>query len=149
MTFDARVLSFGISRNQVRWSPSLGPALAAALIGCPVRVYKQGTRLRHPLEGEETDLRGLVGTIQTAQATRGEVRALLEIFDAKFAAGLLALEREGWLARTCGLSLSADVLYQPTSELGQSIRRVTRIRGVRAVDCVSHPSADGCILRSA
>jgi len=138
MIFDARVLRFGLSRNAVRWSAALGPALVAALAGVPVRCYREGARLRHPREGDQTDLRGLIGRVETAQATGGEVRARLWIFDERFAAGLLALERDRLLARTIGLSLSADVLYRPTVELGQAIRQVTRIRGV--VPWIASPS---------
>jgi hypothetical protein len=147
--FDARVLLWGVSRNQVRWSAALGPALVAALAGAPLRVYRDRTSLRHPYEGGDTDLRGLIGVVQTARATGLEVRALVEVFDQKFAAGLLALERDRLLARAAGLSLVANVLIQNTVELGQAIRRVTRIRDVVALDVVSFPSADGAILRSA
>jgi hypothetical protein len=148
--FDGRVLAFGLSHNRVRWKPSLGPALAAAVVGAPLRVYRDGSRLRHPRErgADQLDRRGQVGRVAAATATASEVLASLEIFDTRFAEGLLALEREGRLARAIGLSLLADVLYRPTVELGQAVRLVTWIRGVVAVDVVTDPSAGGAVLKS-
>jgi hypothetical protein len=78
MIFEARVLRFGVSRNGVRWGSALGPALVAALAGVPVRCYREGARLRHPREGDQTDLRGVVGRVETATATRAGVLASLE-----------------------------------------------------------------------
>ena len=146
MIFAARVLAFGLSRNHVRWSSALGPALVALLEGVPVRMYRQGPRLRHPRENTDP-CAGIIGHVQTATATASELLADL-IFDERFASGFLALECERRLARTIGLSILADVSYRPTLELGHPVRQVTQVSNVLALDCVSFPSADGCILRS-
>jgi len=149
MLFDARVLAFGLSFNRVRWPRSLGHELAAALTHVPVRVYKQGTRLKHPREAAgETDTRGLIGRVETAEATGDAVHARIEIFDQKFAAGLCQLEREHRLTRALGVSLSVDAIIQRTTEMGRAVRLVTSVQSVIALDIVSAPSAGGVILRS-
>ena len=147
MIFESRALRFGLSWNLVRWPAGLGPALVAALAGVPVRMYRRGARLRHPREGTDP-CAGIIGHVQAATATESEVLASLEIFDERLVSRLLALETRRLLARTVGLSILADVLYLPTIELGNAVRRVSRIRDVVALDCVSFPSADGCVLRS-
>jgi hypothetical protein len=129
----------------VRWSAALGPALVTALAGVPVRCCREGTGLHHPLAGADP-VRGIVGHVAAARATGSEVLASIAVFDERTVLGLLALEGDGRLARI-GLSLSADVVFLPTVELGQAVRRVTAIREVRAVDVVSFASADGAILR--
>ena len=150
MTFLARVLAVGLSRNAVRWPRQLADQLAAALADAPVRAYKQGGHLHHPREGDhvDVDLRGRIGHVTSATATEAAVWASVDNSDEEMVEGLLTLERQRRLARTIGVSISADIFVCPTVELGRPVRLVTRIRGVRALDLVSFPSADDALLKS-
>jgi hypothetical protein len=145
--WEARVLRFGVSRNAVRWGSEIGPELTARLHDALVRCYHRGGRLSHPRDDDGTDIRGACGRVMTAAIDRGGILARLSIVDPRIISALLALEHDARLAQV-GLSLVANVLYRPVIELGISVRHVTQIRDVVAVDLVTRPSADGCLLRS-
>ena len=147
MIFLGRAVQFGLSANRVRWPRSVGPELAERLGGCPVRVYRDAHALRHPADGEHLDVRGVVGHVQRGVVTADGVEALVEVVDPRVSEALLALERDGLLARV-GLSLKADVLCRSAVEMGSVVRRVLEVLGVVALDCVSRPSAGGRLLRS-
>jgi hypothetical protein len=81
------------------------------------------------------------------QLTRYDERGWRATFDASGIEHSPSSATGTWRGWAC--SLVADVDCLPTIEMERSIRRVTRIRDVWALDCVSFPSAGGRVLRSA
>ena len=143
----ARILRFGKSHNGWCWYSPIAEALVAALHGARVGIYRDGGLLTHP-PAEREGYR--VGIVESAWVVSGGVETVVHLaHDATVVRrALLALERAGVLPETIGLSLIAAARVVPRHVCGEPVAIVTAVDYVETVDMVSHPSAEGALLRS-
>jgi hypothetical protein len=155
--WEARVLTWGPSRNGVHYSSRLGDELVAKLQHVPIGVYRRGRRFEHrdghliQCAADLVNPRLVVGVVERAWADRAGLYAEFHLVEDAgwLREALRRMEHDGVL-RQVGVSIVAYLAdWEWRLDLqGRVIRIAWAVDYVDSVDLVTVPSAGGCLLRS-